>query len=82
MTHSRSTTNYPDRAWKGKPVAVVGASVGVIGTACAQYHLRQAFVFLDMDALNQAEVMINAPRSFDDQGNLTDQQIRNWLASG
>ena len=44
---------YGDSAWNGKPVAVMGASVGVIGTARAQYHLRQVFVFLDMDPVNQ-----------------------------
>src|SRR4249920_1743990 len=65
---------YGDNAWNGKPVAVMGASLGMLGTARAQYHLRQVFVFLDMDALNQPEVMINASKSFDDQGNLTDQQ--------
>jgi chromate reductase len=62
---------YGDSAWNGKPVAVMGASVGVIGTARAQYHLRQVFVFLDMHAVNQPEVMINASKSFDEQGNLT-----------
>ncbi len=67
---------YGDSAWSGKPVAVMGASVGVIGTARAQYHLRQVFVFLDMDAVNQPEVMINASKSFDDKGNLTDQTTR------
>jgi chromate reductase len=70
---------YGDSAWNGKPVAVMGASVGVIGTARAQYHLRQVFVFLDMDAVNQPEVMIHAPKSFDDQGNLTDQKTRELI---
>jgi chromate reductase len=71
---------YGDSAWNGKPVAVMGASVGVIGTARAQYHLRQVFVFLDMEPVNQPEVMINASKSFDDQGNLTDQQTRDLIA--
>ena len=31
---------YGDSAWEGKPVAVMGASVGTLGTARAQYHLR------------------------------------------
>ena len=70
---------YGDSAWNGKPVAVMGASVGVIGTARAQYHLRQVFVFLDMHAVNQPEVMINASKSFDEQGNLTDQQTRDLI---
>ena len=71
---------YGDSAWNGKPVAVMGASVGVIGTARAQYHLRQVFVFLDMDAVNQPEVMINASKSFDAEGNLTDQQTRDLIS--
>jgi len=70
---------YGDSAWNGKPVAVMGASVGVIGTARAQYHLRQVFVFLDMHAVNQPEVMINASKSFDDQGNLTDKQTKDLI---
>lgn len=70
---------YGDSAWIGKPVAVMGASIGVIGTARAQYHLRQVFVFLDMDPVNQPEVMINASQSFDDQGNLTDQHTRDLI---
>ncbi len=64
---------YGDSAWSGKPVAIMGASVGAIGTARAQYHLRQMFVFLNMYPLNQPEVMIgNASTRFDAQGNLTD----------
>jgi chromate reductase len=39
---------YGDSAGEGKPVAVMGASVGVHGSARAQYHLRQCFVFLNM----------------------------------
>ena len=30
-----------DNAWDGKPCAIMGASTGMIGTARAQYHLRQ-----------------------------------------
>lgn len=36
---------YGDNAWNEKPVAVMGASIGNLGTARAQYHLRQSFVF-------------------------------------
>jgi chromate reductase len=68
---------YGDSAWTGKPVAIMGASVGVLGTARAQYHLRQVFVFLNMLALNQPEVMIgNAATRFDDNGKLTDETSR------
>ncbi|HEY6808726.1 MAG TPA: NADPH-dependent FMN reductase [Gemmatimonadales bacterium] len=66
-----------ENAWRGKPVAVMGASGGLLGTVRAQYHLRQIFVFLDMPALNQPEVMIaRAREKFDAQGALTDADTR------
>ncbi|MEW5746612.1 MAG: NAD(P)H-dependent oxidoreductase [Nitrospirota bacterium] len=65
---------YGDSAFPGKPVAVMGASIGMLGTARAQYHLRQSFVFLDMHAVNQPEVMVPfAQEKFDAEGRLTDQ---------
>jgi chromate reductase len=44
----------------GKPMAVFGASGGPLGTARAQYHLRQMMVFLDGRMVNKPEVMIGA----------------------
>lgn len=71
---------YGDSAWAGKPVAVMGASVGVLGTARAQYHLRQMFVFLNMYPVNQPEVMIgSAAKRFDESGNLTDETSRKLI---
>lgn len=65
---------YGDNAWNGKPVAVMGASPGMLGTARAQYHLRQVFVFLNMYPINQPEVMIaHAAERFDATGNLLDE---------
>jgi len=62
---------YGDSAWRGKPVAVMGASIGSFGTARAQYHLRQCFIFLDMLPINHPEVMIgDAGHAFDQEGNL------------
>lgn len=71
---------YGDSAWNGKPVAVMGASVGTIGTARAQYHLRQMFVFLNMYAVNQPEVMVsNAHKHFDQDGKLTDDTAKKLI---
>jgi chromate reductase len=71
---------YGDSAWSGKPVAILGASVSALGTARAQYHLRQMFVFLDMHPLNQPEVMIaSAQDKFDAQGNLTDEKTKDLI---
>jgi chromate reductase len=49
---------YGDNAFDGKPVAIMGASIGMLGTARAQYHLRQTCVFLNMYPLNRPEVMV------------------------
>jgi chromate reductase, NAD(P)H dehydrogenase (quinone) len=71
---------YGDSAWHGKPVAIMGASAGVFGSARAQYHLRQMFVFLNMYPVNQPEVMIaQAQQRFDATGNLTDETSRKLI---
>jgi chromate reductase len=68
---------YGDNAFEHKPVAIMGASVGMAGTARAQYHLRQCFVFLTCFALNQPEVMVPfAQEKIDKDGKLTDQKTR------
>jgi chromate reductase len=68
---------YGDNAWDGKPVAVMGASTGLLGTGRAQYHLRQSFVFLNMYPVNGPEVMVTfAPEKFDAEGRLTDPAAR------
>jgi len=71
---------YGDSAWNGKPAAIMGASIGAIGTARAQYHLRQMMVFLNMFPINQPEVMIgNASERFDSAGNLTDDTTKEFI---
>lgn len=71
---------YGDSAWNGKPAAIMGASVGAIATARAQYHLRQIMVFLNMFPINQPEVMIgNAQERFDAEGNLTHAPTRDFI---
>lgn len=68
---------YGDSALDGKLAAIMGASIGMLGTARAQYHLRQSFVFLNMFTLNQPEVMVPfAQDKFDEQGKLTDEKTR------
>jgi len=61
-------------------VALLGASVGALGTARAQYHLRQCFVFLNMFAVPQPEVLIReCANKFDAQGNLTDDAAKKLI---
>jgi chromate reductase len=68
---------YGESAWQGKPAAILGASAGHLGTARAQYHLRQVLVALNMPVVNQPEVMIgNAAQRFNRDGKLTDGPTR------
>lgn len=71
---------YGDSAWAGKPCAIMGVSVGRLGSARAQYHLRQSLVFLDMPAVLQPEVMIgNAAEHFDEAGKLKDADTAKFI---
>ena len=64
-----------------KPVAIMGASPGAIGTARAQYDLRKVFVYLDAYLLNKPEVMIGgAANRFDGNGRLIDEATQKFLA--
>lgn len=49
---------YGQSAWAGKPAGVIGVSVGAIGTAAAQQHLRTILAYLDMPTLGQPEAYI------------------------
>jgi chromate reductase len=70
----------PEQPFNGKPVAIMGASPGLIGTARCQYHLRQACVFLNMLPVNKPEVMIGQCQGkFDANGKLTDEATRNFI---
>lgn len=57
---------YGQSAWAGKPAGVLGASVGAIGTAIAQQHLRNVLAYLDVPTLGQPEVFIHAKEGFFD----------------
>jgi chromate reductase len=68
---------YGDNAFEHKPVAIMGTSISMTGSARAQYHLRQCFVFLSCFALNQPEVIVPfANEKIDKEGKLTDQKTR------
>lgn len=72
---------YGDNAFAGKPAAIMGASPGMLGTARAQYHLRQSFVFLDVHTLNHPEVMVPyAHDKIDAEGRLTDPKAKELIA--
>jgi chromate reductase len=68
---------YGDNVWDGKPLGIMGASMGMTGTARAQYHLRQSCVFVNMLPLNRPEVMVPfAQEKVNEAGEVTDQHTR------
>ena len=72
---------YGDNAWNGKPCAIMSAAASMGGGVRSQYHLRQSFVFLNVDAVLQPEVAIgNGMQRFDAQGNLNDETSKKLIA--
>jgi chromate reductase len=62
---------YGQSVWAGKPAGVLGVSVGAIGTAMAQQHLRNILAYLDVPTLGQPEAFIQAKDGlFDDSGEI------------
>jgi chromate reductase len=71
---------YGRNVWAGKPAGVMGASVGVIGSALVQQHLRNSLVYLDVPTLGQPEVFIHfTPGLVDADGNVANEATRKFL---
>lgn len=75
-----ATRPYGDNPFNEKPVAIMSASVGMLGGARAQYHLRQIFVYLNMYPINGPEVIVTfAQDKFDANGNLVDENTQMFV---
>lgn len=71
---------YGQSTWAGKPAGVLGASIGAIGTAIAQQHLRNTLAYLDMPTLGQPEVFITVREGFfDASGGIASADTRKFL---
>ncbi len=74
---------YGQSAWAGKPAGVIGTSVGAIGTAVAQQHLRTILAYLDVPTLGQPEAFIHAKEGlFDGAGNIgggSKEFLQSWM---
>jgi len=51
-------SRLPEQPFARKPVALMGASTGRLGTARAQPHLRQCLQYLDARTLNKPELFV------------------------
>lgn len=75
-------SRLPNQPFAGKPVAIQSASMGALGGARMQYHLRQIFVFLDARVLNKPEIMVGqAQNKIDAEGTLNDAATRDFLGA-
>ena len=74
---------YGQSAFAGKPAGVIGVSVGAIGTAIAQQHLRNTLAYLDVPTLGQPEAFIQAKEGlFESDGSIgaaSQQFLQNWM---
>ena len=74
---------YGQNAWAGKPAGVLGASVGAIGTAVAQQHLRNVLAYLDVPTLGQPEAFIEVKEGlFDPSDNIgagSQKFLQDWM---
>ena len=74
---------YGQSACAGKPAGIVGVSIGAIGTAVAQQHLRDVLAYLDMPTLGQPEAFIQMKEGlFDENGEIgpaSRQFLQGWM---
>jgi chromate reductase, NAD(P)H dehydrogenase (quinone) len=74
---------YGQSAWAGKPAGVIGISVGTIGTALAQQHLRNVLAYLDVPTLGQPEAFLQVKEGFfDASGNIGPESqpfLQGWM---
>lgn len=81
----KNAIDWASRPWgansfNGKPVGIVGASGGPVGTAVAQSDLRHIVAFLNTKLMGQPEVyMANAHDLYNEAGELSDERWRNNL---
>jgi len=74
---------YGQSVWGGKPAGIIGISVGAIGTAIAQQHLRGILAYLDVPTLGQPECFLQMKEGlFDSSGNIGPQSrdfLQGWM---
>jgi len=73
---------WGQNSFEGKPSAVIGTSIGAIGTAVAQQHLRSILSFLASPELAQPEAYLHSTEGLiTDDGEVTDDSTAEFLLS-
>ena len=75
----KNAIDWASRPWgtnsfNGKPVAIMGASIGAVGTAIAQQHLRMILAHLNAPTMGQPETFFQyKPAAFGPNGEVLDE---------
>lgn len=70
----------PEKPFDMKPVGIMGATIGMLGTTKAQFQLRQMMVPLNAYVMNRPEIAISQVNTkFDNAGNLTDDKTKELI---
>lgn len=87
----KNALDWASRPWgqnvvAGKPSAMIGASIGAIGTAVAQSHLRTVLSFLDSQVMSQPEGFLTiGPDFFSADGEIANDStaafLTGWMQS-
>lgn len=75
------TRPYGHNAWADKPVAIIGASPGAIGTAAAQQHLRQVLGNLGALVMGGEAYISYRPDLIDARNTIADAGTHGFLQS-
>ena len=71
---------YRDNFLDGKLVAIMSASIGMLGGARAQAHLRQILSSLNAYVVNKPDVVVNfADEKFDAESKLKDEGAKAYI---
>ena len=71
---------YGQSVWAHKRAAIAGASIGAVGTAVAQSHLRGILAYLNMPTLGQPELYLHfVPDLIDSDGNIANEGTGTFL---
>ncbi len=71
---------YGKNEWAGKPAGILSASIGAVGGAMAQQHLRNVLAYLDVPMFGQPEAFIHVRDDFfAADGAIANDGTRNFL---
>lgn len=74
---------YGKNSWAGKPGGVIGITVGALGTALAQQHLRNILSALDVPTMTQPDAYLQVKEGFfDADGNIAEASrgfLQSWM---